>query len=102
MTKAEHIRLVTWRSKILQHATGEHKNVSQTCRFFGISRKTYYKWANRWRTYGDAGLGDRARVARRFPRATPAAVVINQKHRAHDRRWSGMRSPSLVIVCRWT
>jgi transposase len=75
MTKAEQVRLVAWRSKILQHAAGENRTVSQTCRFFGISRKTYYKWANRQRTHGDAGLCDRARVARRFPRATPAEVV---------------------------
>jgi hypothetical protein len=75
MTKAEQVRLVTWRSKILQHASGENRTVSQTCRFFGISRKTYYKWANRQRTYGDAGLSDRARVALRFPRATPPEVV---------------------------
>ena len=51
MTKAEQVRLVTWLSKILQHALGEKRTVSQTCRFFGISRKTYYKWANRQRTY---------------------------------------------------
>ena len=75
MTKAEQVRLVAWRSKILQHASGENRTVSQTCRFFGISRKTYYKWANRHRTHGDAGLCDRARVARRFPRATPPEVV---------------------------
>jgi transposase len=75
MTKTEQVRLVGWRSKILQHASGENRTVSQTCRFFGISRKTYDKWANRWRTHGDAGLADRARVARRFPRATPATVV---------------------------
>ena len=59
MTKAEHIRLVTWRSKILQHAAAENRTVAQTCRYFGISRKTYYKWAHRLRTHGDAGLSDR-------------------------------------------
>lgn len=75
MTKHEHVRLVTWRSKILQHAGGEDRTVAQTCRFFGISRKTYYKWRNRQRVHGDAGLCDRARVAQRFPRATPPAVV---------------------------
>ena len=75
MTKAEQVRLVFWRSKILQHAAGENRTVSQTCRFVGSSRKTYYQWANRWRTHGDAGLCDRARVARRFPRATPPEVV---------------------------
>src|SRR5262245_60131976 len=75
MTKAEQVRLVTWRSKILQHAAGENGTVAQTCRHFGISRKTYYKWANRHRIHGDAGLCDRARVALRSPRATPPAVV---------------------------
>jgi transposase len=75
MTKTEQVRLVAWRSKILQHASGENRTVCQTCRFFGISRKTYYKWANRHRTHGDAGLCDRARVALRFPRATPPEVV---------------------------
>jgi len=75
MTKAEQVGLVTWRSKFLQYASAENRTVSQTCRFFGISRKTYYKWANRRRTHGDAGLCDRARVAQRFPRATPAEAV---------------------------
>jgi transposase InsO family protein len=75
MTKAEHIRLVAWRSKFLEHAAGEHRTVAQTCRYFGIARKTSYKWANRRRTHGDAGLCDRARVPHRCPRATPPAVV---------------------------
>lgn len=30
MTKAEHIRPVTWQSRILQHAAGEHRTVAQT------------------------------------------------------------------------
>jgi len=65
MTKAEQVPLVAWRLKILQHASGENHTVTQTCRFFGISRKTYNNWANRRRTHGDAGLCDRARVASR-------------------------------------
>jgi transposase len=75
MTKAEHVRLVAWRSKILQHAAAESRTVAQTCRHFGISRKTYYKWAHRHRTHGDVGLCDRARVPQRSPRATPPEVV---------------------------
>jgi hypothetical protein len=75
MTKAEHIRLVTWRSKILQHAAAEHRTVSQTCRYFGIARKTYYKWAHRHKTHGDAGLCDRPRGPHRSPRAAPPDVV---------------------------
>jgi transposase-like protein len=56
MTKAEHLRLVTWRGKILQHAADEHRTVAHTCRHFGISRKTYYKWARRFRSHAETGL----------------------------------------------
>ena len=75
MTKAEHLRLVAWRSKFLQHAAREHTTVAHTCRYFGISRKTFYKWRRRHASHGDAGLSDRSRVAQRSPRATPMAVV---------------------------
>jgi len=30
MTKAEHLRLVTWRSKILQHVAAESRTVAHT------------------------------------------------------------------------
>ena len=56
MTKAEHLRLVTWRFKILQHGTAERRTVAQTCRYFGISRKTFYKWQGRFKSHGEAGL----------------------------------------------
>ena len=75
MTKAEQARLMPWRSKILQHASGEQRTVAQTCRYFGISRKTYYKWKKRHTAYGDAGLCDRPRAPQRSPRATPSEVV---------------------------
>ena len=74
MTKTEHIRLVAWRLKFLQHAS-EDRSVAQTCRYFGISRKTFYKWKHRQSTHGDAGLCDRSRVALRHPRATRPEVV---------------------------
>ena len=75
MTKTEHLRLVTWRFKILQHATAESGSVAQTCRYFGISRKTYYKWQGRFKSLGHAGLSDRSRAAHRSPRATLPEVV---------------------------
>jgi transposase-like protein len=75
MTKVEHLRLVTWRLKILRHATDENRTVAHTCRCFGISRKTYYKWEQRFKNYGEAGLSDRPRTPQRSPRATPPEVV---------------------------
>jgi hypothetical protein len=40
MTKAEQIRLIAWRTKILQYAAESRRTVSQACRYFGISRKS--------------------------------------------------------------
>ena len=74
MTHAEQRRLVTWRSKVLQCA-GMGWSVARTCRHFGISRKTFYKWKKRHDHGGDAALSDRARIPHRCPRATPQDVI---------------------------
>lgn len=75
MTKGEQARLVAWRLKILRHAMEEPRRVGVTCRYFGLSRKTFYKWKARFEAHGEAGLCDRPRTPHRSPRATPAEVV---------------------------
>ena len=75
MTKAEQTRLLTWRLRVLQRAGEGARNVSRTCRHFGLSRKTFYKWKQRFEMHGEAGLCDRPRSPHRSPRATDAAVV---------------------------
>jgi transposase len=75
MNKAEQIRLVNWRSKLLQHARDVTGNVAQTCRHFGLSRQAYYKWRKRFDEHGDAGLIDRSRRPLRSPKATPPEAV---------------------------
>jgi transposase InsO family protein len=75
MTKAERTRLLTWRFKILQQATEAPRNVARTCRYFGISRKTYYKWKRRYDEHREAGLYDRPRTPHLSPRSTPREVV---------------------------
>jgi len=74
MTKAEQTRLVAWRWRLLCRAANEN-NVARTCRHFGISRKSFYKWKRRFDEHGQAGLGDRARVAHRIAHATSRDVV---------------------------
>ena len=37
-------------------------NVARTCRHFGISRKTFYKWRQRFEAHGGGGVADRARA----------------------------------------
>ena len=75
MTKAERTRLLTWRFKILQQAAEVPRNVARTCRYVGISRKTYYKWKRRYAEHGETGLCDRPRAPLRSPRSTPREVV---------------------------
>jgi len=69
MTKGEQARLMAWRLRVLQHAADE-ENVARVCRWFGLSRKSFYKWKQRRAEHGDAGLCDRPRTPRRSPRAT--------------------------------
>ena len=75
MTKAEQTRLMAWRFRVLQRASEASRNVARTCRHFGLSRKTFYKWKRRHEEHGAAGLADRSRTPHRSPRATPQEVV---------------------------
>jgi transposase InsO family protein len=75
MTKAEQARQVTWRLRILQHAGNGERQVARTCRHFGISRKTFYKWRKRYQSDGQAGLCDRHRRPLRSPTAFSRDIV---------------------------
>lgn len=57
------------------HNTEISKKVARTCRYYGISRTTYYRWYNRYQEYGVEGLKDRSRRPRFNPRTTPREVV---------------------------
>ena len=75
MTKREQQRLVSWRTQMLRHALGVTQNVAKTCRHYGISRKTFYKWLARYKAHGEAGLCDRPRRPHKVPNETPREVV---------------------------
>ncbi len=75
MTKTEQNRILAWRLKLLREASVTPRSVAQTCRRFGISRKSFYKWRSRHRAYGEAGLCDRPRVPLRSPPADFSEVV---------------------------
>jgi len=49
-------------------------NFSQLCQRFEISRKTGYKWLQRYQQTGAAGLADRSRRPQHSPRRTEAAI----------------------------
>jgi len=50
-------------------------DVADLARRYGISRKTAYKWIDRYEAGGPAGLVDRSRRPVRSPHATPERVV---------------------------
>jgi hypothetical protein len=84
MTKAEQLRVVTFRSKFLEHAK-RIDNVSATCRLFGISRQKFYKWKRRFDELAAAGLGDRPTRPHHSPNATrrPWSRTVQNSLRKH-------------------
>jgi putative transposase len=60
--------------------------MSELCEAFGVSRKTGYKWLERYEVSGLQGLTDQSRAPRSHPNALPAAVVerlveVRRRHR---------------------
>ena len=53
MTQAE--RDIRRKLRIFKYAE-ESGNVAKTCRYFGISKSTYYVWKQRYARYGEVGL----------------------------------------------
>lgn len=60
MIEKEIARNIKWRLGFIQHAEEITKNVAKTCRYFGISRTTFYRWYERYQKEGLEGLRDRS------------------------------------------
>lgn len=63
------------RLRFIVAAKDGDESFSELCRQFGISRKTGYKWLDRYDEHGPCGLETRAPVAYRHPHRTPDAVI---------------------------
>ena len=62
------------RQEFLSLASQPGSSFSQLCQRFGISRKTGYKWLQRYQQTGVAGLADRSRRPEHSPRRTAAEI----------------------------
>jgi len=62
------------RVRMLAHSA-ETGNVAETCRTFGISRKTFYKWRNAAAQYGLVALWPKKKRLPMMPNATPTHIV---------------------------
>lgn len=80
-------------------------NVSLTCRHFGISRRTFYRWQGRAREHGDAGLESRSSRPVRARKRTwgschvEAVLKAREKHpgRGKMKIQVGLRKEGIVI-----
>ena len=84
-------RKVKTRFRMLQHAQKISHNVSQTCRFFGISRSQYYIWLRRYEKQGQEGLRDRSRRPSMIRYRIPAEVIALILRIREERRYGAVR-----------
>ncbi|HEX9022372.1 MAG TPA: IS481 family transposase [Geobacteraceae bacterium] len=65
---------MTLRHEFVMLAQREESNISLLCEYFGISRKSGYKWLNRFGENGVAGLSNRSRRPHSSPFKSPEAI----------------------------
>jgi transposase InsO family protein len=75
MNEREQQRKIKQRLATLRHAAEVTGNVAQTCRYFGISRPTFYKWLRQYEEFGEEGLRDRSSRPKHCPHETTTEVV---------------------------
>jgi len=74
---------VTWketvtleeRTKFIADYLNGSYNMTELCELYGVSRKTGYKWKERFEEAGPEGLLDRSRAPHNHPKAVPESVV---------------------------
>lgn len=75
MTDRERNRAAQRRLAIIHHAREVTGNVALTCRYYGISRHTYYNWLRRYEELGLVGLQERSTRPHTCPHATSEEIV---------------------------
>jgi len=68
-------RKIKHRLAVLRHAEEVTGNVARTCRYYGISRPTFYKWLHRFEDHGEEGLRDGSSRPKHSPNATNGEVI---------------------------
>jgi transposase InsO family protein len=80
----------------------EDANISRLCRYFQVSRKTAYKWLERYRREGKMGLVERSRRPRSSPGQTlpvleEAVLRVREEHPA----WGGRKIRARLLHLGW-
>lgn len=90
--------IVSLRKEFVLRVLAKDAPVAELCRRYGISRKTGYKWLNRFRVQGIEGLVDESRR----PMASPAGVSPEVTHeivdlRRHHPTWGARKIRRILI-----
>lgn len=89
---------VSERKEFVRLSLTEGANFSKLCERFGVSRKTGYKWVNRFRSQGEEGLLDQSRRPANSPSRTvdeieKRVLELRDKHPA----WGGRKLRALLL-----
>ena len=97
---------MTERRQCIEDAERGLYAMSELCERYGISRKTGYKWLERYLEHGRSGLADRSRAPascphRMAPEVAEAICDARQRHPSWGPRklldWLGPRRPDLEL-----
>jgi transposase-like protein len=80
------------REEFITFSLNSESSIGLLCRRFGISRKTGYKWLDRFRRESTAGLSDRSRRSHSSPRRSSEGleqkvIALRRQHRS----WGGRK-----------
>jgi transposase InsO family protein len=79
------------RKEFVQLAQQEGSNIRLLCRRYGISSRTGYKWLNRYREKGEAGLVDQSRRPKHSPRRTSCEMEQQVLQKRDETGWGGRK-----------
>ena len=85
------------RTQFIADYLREVLSVTELCDLYGVSRKTAYKWIERYLRQGPAGLEERSRRPQLSPKRTPdeVTVALLQARRRHP-SWGGKKLLTVV------
>jgi len=93
------LSLMSLRKELMSLVMGEGSNFSQLCTRLGISRKTGYKWLNRYRREGAVGLADRSRRPKMSPKRTTQGMEAEViRIRSNHPAWGGRKIAARLAV----
>jgi len=86
------VSIMSQRQEFINFVLQEGSNFAELCRRFNISRKTGYKFLNRYNQHGNEDLRDRSRRPRRSPERTDSEteqliIALRKKHAS----WGGRK-----------